>query len=176
MNALDRAGTDRDAMLRGLQLLVLDFDGVLTDNRVLVHEDGTEAVWCHRGDGWGIARLRDAGMQIVVLSTETNGVVAARCRKLGIDCVQGQDDKGAALRLLLQTRAVAASRVAYVGNDVNDLDCLQAVGVPIAVADATAPARAAALFVTSLPGGFGAVREVADWILAALAAPSAQTP
>jgi N-acylneuraminate cytidylyltransferase len=171
-----QAGADRDALLRGLQLLVLDFDGVLTDNRVLVHEDGTEAVWCHRGDGWGIARLRDAGVPIVVLSTETNGVVAARCRKLGIECVQGQDDKGAALGRLLRARGAAASRVAFVGNDVNDLECLRMVGIPIAVADATGPARDAALFVTTIPGGFGAVREVADWILAALAAPNAKTP
>lgn len=169
-------GTGRDALLRGIELLVLDFDGVLTDNRVLVHEDGTESVWCHRGDGWGIARLKEAGVPIVVLSTETNGVVAARCRKLGVECLQGQDDKGAALTRLLDARGMAAGRVAYVGNDVNDLDCLRTVGIPIAVADATGPAREAAVLVTTLPGGFGAVREVADWILAALAAADVQTP
>ncbi len=167
---------ERDALLREVELLVLDFDGVLTDNRVLVHEDGTESVWCHRGDGWGIARLKDAGLPVVVLSTETNGVVTARCRKLGVDCLQGQDDKGAALHRLLQARGVDAARVAFVGNDVNDLECLRAVGVPIAVADATGPARDAAVLVTTLPGGFGAVREVADWILAALAASKPQSP
>ena len=171
-----RGGADRDALLRGVELLVLDFDGVLTDNRVLVHEDGTESVWCHRGDGWGIARLKDAGLAIVVLSTETNRVVAARCRKLGVECLQGQNDKGAALRRLLQDRHVDAARVAYVGNDVNDLECLRAVGVPIAVADATGPARDAAVLVTTLAGGFGAVREVADWMLAALAASKAKSP
>ena len=68
-----------------VDLLVLDFDGVMTDDRVLVDQHGIESVACHRGDGWGIARLRDAGVPIVVLSTETNPVVAARCEKLRIE-------------------------------------------------------------------------------------------
>ena len=155
-----------DDLLEPVRLLVLDFDGVMTDNRVLVHEDGTESVWCHRGDGWGIARLREAGVTVLVLSTETNGVVAARCRKLGIECVQGQADKGAALAALLAQRGIAPAAVAYVGNDVNDLECLRLAGVPIVVADATPAARAEAQLVTDAAGGRGAVREVADWILA----------
>ena len=78
---------------------MLDFDGVLTDNRVLVSQDGTEAVWCHRGDGWGIARLKERGaVRIIVISTEANRVVEARCRKLGLDFIQACDDKLAALR------------------------------------------------------------------------------
>ncbi len=153
-------------LLGAVRLLVLDFDGVMTDNRVLVHEDGTESVWCHRGDGWGIARLREAGCPVLVLSTETNGVVGARCRKLGVECVQGQADKGAALAALLAERGIAPAAVAYVGNDVNDLECLRLVGVPIVVADATPVARAEARLVTAAAGGYGAVREVADWILA----------
>ena len=155
-----------DDLLGAVRLLVLDFDGVMTDNRVLVHEDGTESVWCHRGDGWGIARLREAGCPVLVLSTETNGVVGARCRKLGVECVQGQADKGAALTALLAERRIAPEAVAYVGNDVNDLECLRLVGVPIVVADATPAARAEARLVTAAAGGYGAVREVADWILA----------
>jgi N-acylneuraminate cytidylyltransferase len=155
-----------DELLEPVQLLVLDFDGVMTDNRVLVHEDGTESVWCHRGDGWGIAQLLAAGVPVLVLSTETNGVVGARCRKLGIECVQGQADKGAALAALLAQRGIAPEAVAYVGNDVNDLDCLRLAGVPIVVADATPAVRAVARLVTAAAGGHGAVREVADWILA----------
>ena len=153
-----------------VDLLVLDFDGVLTDDRVLVDQHGTESVWCHRGDGWGIARLRDAGIDVIVLSTETNPVVTARCRKLKIDAVQACEDKLAALQEIARTRHIASSRIAYVGNDVNDLACLRWVGIPIAVADAAPDVRAVCRHVTSRAGGRGAVREVANWILTALAA------
>jgi YrbI family 3-deoxy-D-manno-octulosonate 8-phosphate phosphatase len=149
-----------------VDLLVLDFDGVMTDNRVLVDQHGSESVWCDRGDGWGIARLHDAGVPIVVLSTETNPVVGARCAKLRIDVMQSCDDKLRQLRQLAGARGVAASRIAFVGNDVNDLPGLRWVGVPIAVADAAPDVRAACRYVTRRPGGYGAVREVADWILA----------
>lgn len=148
-----------------VRLLALDFDGVLTDNRVQVSESGQEAVACHRGDGWGIARLRDAGVTVIVISTETNPVVAARCRKLGIECTDSCNDKAAALESIAAQRGVSANEVAYVGNDVNDLACLRWVGLPIAVADAEPEVRAAARLVTTRPGGHGAVREVADWIL-----------
>ncbi len=154
--------------LADVRLLVLDFDGVLTDNRVLVDQEGREAVWCHRGDGWGLARLKETGLEIQVLSTEQNPVVAARCRKLGLPCIQGCDDKLAALQRLAEARGLAAAQVAYVGNDVNDLACLRWVGLPIAVADAVAQVRAAAHLETTQAGGRGAVREVAEMLLAAL--------
>lgn len=153
--------------LARVRLLALDFDGVLTDNRVIVRETGEESVACHRGDGWGIARLREAGVDIIVISTETNGVVRARCAKLKLPCIDACDDKLAALRRAAAERGVDASRVAYVGNDVNDLPCLRWAGVPIVVADAEPEVRGAAALATSRPGGRGAVREVAEWILAA---------
>ena len=101
--------------LESVELLVLDFDGVMTDNRVLVDQDGREAVWVHRGDGWGIARLREAGLPVVVISTETNPVVMARCRKLQIESIQGCDDKLAALQQLAGERNIGPDRIAYVG-------------------------------------------------------------
>ena len=149
-------------------LLVLDFDGVLTDNRIIVLEDGSEGVICDRGDGWGIARLKDVGVQVLVLSTESNPVVAARCRKLNIECIQGCDKKVAALREFAERRGITSEDIAYVGNDVNDLECLRWVGMPIAVADARPEVIGAARWVTRNRGGHGAAREVADWILAAL--------
>jgi YrbI family 3-deoxy-D-manno-octulosonate 8-phosphate phosphatase len=148
-----------------VRLLVLDFDGVMTDNRVLMDENGVEAVWIHRGDGWGIARLRAAGMPMIVLSTETNSVVAARCRKLQIECVQGCENKLEALKQIAEARGIAAKAIAYVGNDVNDLECLRWVGMPIAVADALPQVLRAAKHVTAKSGGYGAVREIADWLL-----------
>lgn len=151
-----------------IRLLVLDFDGVMTDNKVLVHQDGTEAVWCHRGDGWGIARLTERGVTVVVISTETNPVVQARCRKLGLDFVQACNDKLSALEDFVEKHRLASNQVAYVGNDVNDLDCMHWVGVPIAVADAVPEVRNIARLLTFHRGGEGAVREVADWLIAAL--------
>ena len=156
----------RQVDLSRVKLLVLDFDGVMTDNRVLVDQDGREAVLCHRGDGWGIARLKDAGVEVVVISTETNPVVAARCRKLRIEYIQGCDDKLSTLQALAQKRSLHVDQVAFVGNDVNDLACLRWVGLPIAVEDAVPEVRAAAQLVTTCPGGQGAVREIADRILA----------
>jgi D-sedoheptulose 7-phosphate isomerase len=148
--------------MKDVRLVVFDFDGVMTDNRVRVHQSGDEAVWCHRGDGWGIARLKDAGFEVVVLSTETNAVVAARCRKLKIEAVHGCEDKLATLQELARERKVSPEQIAYVGNDLNDLACMRWVGWPIAVADAVPEVRAFSRWVTRSSGGRGAVREVAD--------------
>lgn len=153
--------------LSKIKLLILDFDGVLTDNRVLVNQEGSEAVWCNRGDGWGIARLKEAGIEILVLSTETNKVVSARCQKLGINCIHGCDDKLSTLQEIVRQRSIGLEEVAYVGNDVNDLACMRHVGMPIAVADAVPKIKNLSRIVTCCPGGYGAVREVADLILSA---------
>ena len=154
--------------LSKIKLLILDFDGVLTDNRVLVNQEGSEAVWCNRGDGWGIARLKEAGIEILVLSTETNKVVNARCQKLGINCIHGCDNKLATLQEIVKQHSVGLEEVAYVGNDVNDLACMRHVGIPIAVADAVPEIKNVARIITTNRGGYGAVREVADLILKTL--------
>lgn len=153
--------------LNQVKLLILDFDGVLTDNRVLVSQDGTEAVWCNRGDGWGIARLKEKNVEILVLSTEPNQVVRARCEKLRIECIHGCNDKLAALKKILAERSLDPNQVAYVGNDVNDLAVMSYVGIPIAVADAVTEIKNVAHIITKKRGGYGAVREVADLILKA---------
>lgn len=148
-----------------LGLVVFDFDGVMTDNTVLVQEDGTETVRVHRGDGWGVSRLTELNIPLAVLSTEANPVVAARCAKLGIKVVQGVTDKAAGLVELLEHFDVRAESVAFVGNDVNDLPALLSVGLPVVVSDAHAEARRVAELVLSRPGGQGAVREFCDLLL-----------
>jgi YrbI family 3-deoxy-D-manno-octulosonate 8-phosphate phosphatase len=152
--------------------VVFDFDGVMTDNRVLVAEDGRESVFCSRADGLGVQMLSRAGVGCLILSTEVNPVVSARAAKLGVECVQGLGDaKGEALREILRARGLDPAAVAYVGNDVNDIECLRHVGVPICVADAWPAVRRAARYVTGRPGGNGAVREVCDLVLAARGRP-----
>jgi N-acylneuraminate cytidylyltransferase len=148
-----------------VELLVFDFDGVFTDNRVYVMEDGREAVACNRGDGMGLSMLRDAGLAIVVLSTEQNSVVDARCRKLHIECKHGLADKRAALVELAREKKVDLNNVVYVGNDVNDLGCMEAAGFAVAVADAHPLAIEKADLVLSGRGGAGAVRELCDLLL-----------
>jgi YrbI family 3-deoxy-D-manno-octulosonate 8-phosphate phosphatase len=146
--------------------VVFDFDGVFTDNRVLVHEDGAESVLCNRSDGWGIGELRATGVPMVVISTEQNPVVSARCRKLGLECVQNARDKAAELERWLNDRAIPPSSVVFVGNDVNDVDCMKMVGCSVVVADAHPSVKRIADIVLSSPGGRGAVRELTDLVSA----------
>lgn len=153
--------------LGAIKLLALDFDGVLTDNRALVDQEGKEAVRVNRSDGWGIARLKEAGVRVIVISTETNPIVAARCRKLEIDCFQSAGDKLAVLQEFAAQHQLDRHDIAFVGNDVNDLACLEWVGLPIVVADAHPRVRAIAARITKHKGGDGAVREIADWMLEA---------
>ena len=150
------------ARIRAVKLLVFDFDGVFTDNMVFVFEDGREAVRCSRQDGIGLAKLRRRGLAMCILSTETNPVVAARAKKLQLRCIQGCEDKGAALDALLAELGFTDRQLAFVGNDTNDLPCLTRAGVPIIVQDAHADVHAYGLYRTTAPGGHGAVREVCD--------------
>ena len=145
--------------------VVLDFDGTQTDDRAWLAADGSERVAVHRGDGMGVAAMRRAGLPVLILSTEVNPVVAARAAKLGVECRHGVDAKGEELAAWLDDRGLAPDRVLYLGNDANDLPCFDLVGWPVAVASAHHRVRAAARAVTTVPGGHGAVREIASWIL-----------
>ncbi|WP_329137288.1 N-acylneuraminate cytidylyltransferase [Streptomyces sp. NBC_00670] len=148
-----------------IDAVVLDFDGTQTDDRVLIDSDGREFVSVHRGDGLGIAALRRGGLKLLILSTEQNPVVAARARKLKLPVLHGVDRKDLALKQWCEEQGIAPERVLYVGNDVNDLPCFALVGWPVAVASAHDVVRGAARAVTTVPGGDGAIREIAGWIL-----------
>ncbi|MEU2607195.1 acylneuraminate cytidylyltransferase [Streptomyces albus] len=147
--------------------VVLDFDGTQTDDRVWIDADGRETVAVHRGDGLGVAALRRAGVEVLILSTETNPVVAARAAKLRVPVLHGIDRKDLALKQWCEERGIAPERVLYAGNDANDLPCFALAGWPVAVADAHDAVRAAARAVTTRPGGAGAVREIAGWLVGA---------
>ncbi|MBW9093994.1 acylneuraminate cytidylyltransferase [Microbacterium jejuense] len=156
---------DRPAAME-VDAVVTDFDGVHTDDTVRVDEHGTESVVVSRADGMGVSLLRAAGIPVLILSTETNPVVAARARKLGVDVVQAADDKATALREWAAAHGISPSRIAYLGNDVNDLPCLELVGWPVAVPDAHPLVLSAARVVLDRSGGAGAVRDLADRVLA----------
>ena len=166
-SARSRPGPLSRARLATVRLAVFDFDGVFTDNRVTVDQDGRESVTCTRADGLGLEALRREGVEAMVLSTEKNPVVARRCEKLKLPCVHGVADKWKALEEILRERGVEAARVLYLGNDVNDAGCLERVGVPVCVADSHPAVLPVARFITRRRGGDGAVREVCDLIVEA---------
>ena len=144
--------------------LILDFDGVFTDNRVIVFQDGSEAVLCSRSDGWGLSEIKNMGIPISVISAEKNPVVAARCNKLGIEYAHGVCDKLAVLKRWAQERNVDLEDIVYLGNDMNDLACLKAVGCAVVVADSHPEASRVAKIVLTAKGGEGAIRELCDLI------------
>jgi len=148
-----------------IDLLIFDFDGVFTDNTAWVDQHGVESVRVSRADGTGIDLLRKAGIEMMVLSTEPNPVVARRCEKLGLPYLHGIGQKGEALAKILAERRIDPGRAVYVGNDVNDLPCFPLAGCAVAVADAHPRVLAQADLVLSRRGGDGAVRELCDLIL-----------
>lgn len=152
--------------LTSVEAIAFDFDGVFTDNRVYVMQNGEEAVVCDRSDGMGISMLRKAGFPMVVISTETNPVVSARCAKLKLEVRQGVDDKLPALEEWAERNELRMENIAFVGNDINDIECLRAAGRGVVVADAYPTAVDVADLVLAKEGGRGAVREFADRLLA----------
>jgi YrbI family 3-deoxy-D-manno-octulosonate 8-phosphate phosphatase len=148
--------------LREVRLVVFDFDGVFTDNRVYVDEQGQEAVACCRADGFGLRRLDEVGVSSLIVTTERVPVATARARKLEVECVQGVADKVTVLRQEASRRGVELAETAFLGNDVNDAACLEAVGLPVVPADAWPEVVPLARWVLTRRGGEGCVREFCD--------------
>lgn len=158
-------GPGRRPLPTKVALVVFDFDGVMTDNRVWVDQDGREMVAASRAEGPGLRGLEAKGIRTLVLSSEVNPVVAQRCRKLEIPVLQGEKDKARALQIYLNTEKIDARQVVYLGNDVNDLLCFPLVGCAAVVADAEPAALHRADLVLKRKGGHGAVRELCEMIL-----------
>lgn len=148
--------------VKAVRLAVFDFDGVFTDNAVWVDGEGSESVRCCRADGFGLRRLEEVGVETLIVSTETAPVVTARAKKLGVECIQGVEEKLPVLREQAAARGVGLEWTAYIGNDLNDAACLEAVGLPVVPADAWPEARVLAHWVLTRNGGEGCVREFCD--------------
>ena len=170
LNMVTPGGRGRRPMPEDIRLIVSDFDGVITDGRVWVDQDGREMIVASRSDSMRIRELRERGIEVVILSSETNPVVAARAGKMGVEAVQGVDlrDKGEALKRLMESRDLHASQVAYIGNDFNDLPCFAVAGWSVAPADAYPEVQRAADYVLQTRGGFGALRELCDLVMSKL--------
>jgi YrbI family 3-deoxy-D-manno-octulosonate 8-phosphate phosphatase len=151
-------------MWENLKLIVSDFDGVMTDNRVLVDENGNESVFVNRADGQAIHILRNMGIDLVIMSTETNGVVAKRADKLKVECIQSISDKREQLKKYSEDRGIPLENIAYIGNDINDYEAMKLVGIKIVPKDAYDVVKKIADYITEAKGGYGVIREVSEVI------------
>ena len=160
---------ERRTLPKKIKLLVMDFDGVLTDNRVWVTQNGEEAVAANRSDSLGLALLREQkNVASLVISKERNPVVEARCRKINLPVLQGIDDKATTLKNYLAEKKIDASEVIYIGNDTNDLPCFPVAAFAFAPADALPEVQRKADWVLENQGGRGAVRELCDILITRL--------
>lgn len=154
--------------LVSVRLLILDFDGVLTDNHVWSNSFGEEWVRCWRGDGLGLERVARLGVRIWILSTERHPVVRARAKKLKLPLLQGTQDKAEALRRICDRERIPCEKTVFMGNDINDLPAFRQAGVSVLVADASPEVlrqmKGRAFFQTESCGGRGAVREFCDFL------------
>lgn len=176
MTAAAPATPDADR-LAAIRLLAIDVDGVLTDGRLYYGPGGEQLKVFHVHDGLGLKLVQAAGIAVAIVSARDSAMVSARLDDLGITLrAQGSHDKGQSLRTLLEERALEPAQVAFIGDDLPDLAAFAEVGLKIAVANAQAPVRAAADWVTSCPGGQGAVREVCNALLAVRIAEATAAP
>ena len=151
--------------LQSIKAVIFDFDGVFTDNLVSLNENGVESVLCSRSDGVGIKMLQDSGIQLLILSKERNLVVSARGEKLGVEVVQGCDDKKTRLMQWVKENSLDLLNCAYIGNDVNDIECMEMVGLSVAPVDAHPDVDDVTIWKLRSMGGRGAIREFADVVV-----------
>ena len=151
-------------MFENIELIVYDFDGVMTDNRVMVDQNGNESVMANRGDGYGVGMIRKLGVKQVILSTEVNPVVEMRAQKLNLEVIHGVSDKKQTLEKYCADRNISLDRVMYLGNDLNDIDAMKCVGIKGAPKDAEPEILEIADWISEKNGGYGVVRELARLI------------
>ena len=149
--------------IKNIDLIIYDFDGVMTDNKVLVFQDGREAVFCNRSDGLAISRIKGIGIPQLIISTETNKVVEVRAKKLGIPVIYGIDSKEETVKKYCKEKNIDFKKVIYLGNDINDLEIMKSVGCPIASADASKEIKNIAKIITKAKGGEGIIRELLEY-------------
>lgn len=150
-----------DCKYKDIKLIVSDFDGVMTDNRVLIDETGKESVYVSRADGQAIHILRSLGVDLVIISTETNDVVTKRAKKLKVECIQSISNKAECLKKYCERINIPLQNIAYIGNDINDYEAMQLAGIKIAPCDAYSKIKGIADYITETKGGYGVIREVA---------------
>ncbi len=143
------------------KIIITDFDGCLTDDRVWLNQDGEEFVAANRKDGLAVKRLKNLGIQVVIASTETNKVVLARGNKMGVKVLQGLEDKAEAIEQYLKQKNLTWNDVWYIGNDLNDLGAIERANLSLSPADAVKKVRKTVDIVLKTNGGRGILSEIA---------------
>tara|TARA_Y100001958_G_C21133307_1_gene474033 strand:+ start:92 stop:553 length:462 start_codon:yes stop_codon:yes gene_type:complete len=146
------------------KLIVYDFDGVMTNNKVYVDQDGRETVQVNRGDGLGISEIKKLGFKQIIISTEKNLVVTTRAKKLDVYCLQGVENKKDVLMKYCKKNGFDLKSVAYVGNDINDKEAMEIVGFAFCPNDAHPSIKDLSNHILETKGGDGVVREIFDLI------------
>jgi YrbI family 3-deoxy-D-manno-octulosonate 8-phosphate phosphatase len=153
-----------ETLIDKIELIVYDFDGVMTNNKAIVDEKGNESVMINRGDGLAIAEIKKLNIPQIILSTEKNVVVQKRAEKINIPFMQGVKNKKVALNVYIKDHNININKVAYIGNDFNDLDIMKIVGIPISPADGAPEIKGIAKIITKKNGGDGVIREFFDML------------
>lgn len=151
--------------LKDIDLLVLDFDGVLTDNKVLLTQDGIEIVICNRSDGLAFDALKKLNMEVIILSTEKNSVVTKRAQKLQVLVRQGINNKLESIKELAHEKELDLKRIFYIGNDLNDYAAMQACGFSACPLDSHSKIKEISTFILDTKGGDGVVRDFVENII-----------
>lgn len=155
-----------EAQASQVKLLICDVDGVFSDGRIYLGNDGEELKAFHTRDGYGVKALRQAGIEVAIITGRKSQIVEKRMQSLTVQYIfQGQENKMPAYQQLKQQLQLADAQVAYLGDDLSDWSVMQHVGLSVAVADGHPLLRRNAALTTLLPGGFGAVRELSDLLL-----------
>jgi len=148
--------------MENINLIVYDFDGVMTDNKVYVDQNGNEMIKVNRADGLGVSEIKKLGIKQIIISTEKNSVVPTRADKLDIPCLHGIDNKKDALMDYCAKNNIDLACVAYIGNDINDKEALEIAGFTFCPADAHESIKAISDQVLNTKGGNGVIRELLD--------------
>ncbi|MEQ9404481.1 MAG: HAD hydrolase family protein [Cyclobacteriaceae bacterium] len=146
--------------LKDIRLFVYDFDGVMTDNKVIVDENGKESVSCNRSDGLAIQLIKEMDIAQLIMSTEKNQVVKKRAEKLGLEVLNNVSDKKSCLQEYSKKHSIDIQTVLFIGNDLNDKAVMKACGYSVCPADAAPEIKEIATLVTTCKGGEGVIREL----------------
>ena len=149
-----------------IRLLFLDVDGVMTDGRFGLTDEGVEIKYFHVRDGLGLKMILSEGIGVVLITGRRSGALQIRAGELGItEIYQGVNEKGRLCREIMKDKGLAVEETCSMGDDLPDLEMFRETGLSIAVADAVREVREASDFITRNKGGFGAVREACEWLL-----------
>ena len=157
--------TQQFSLPKKIDVIIYDFDGVMTDNRVVTFEDGREGIIANRGDGLAISKIKSKGITQVIVSTEFNDVVKVRARKIGIPVLHKIRDKKKAVMEYCKQNGYSLKKTVYIGNDINDLEIMKIVGIPLCPSDAHPSIKRISKYTLNTKGGEGVIREFADLML-----------